>query len=845
MNLFLIFVVVNAILIDGIYLYNLTSGVYLPKKVEIMNKVIDQLLGVPYADIPLPFQKSTKYSKYSNLTRIADKWGPFCYQPIIFQNSFYGNLKIPHGYDMSLNCLVINLYIPKELDTIKKPAMFYIHGGSNAAGGSSFADGSALAALGDVIVAIPNYRLDVLGFLNKQNLNEKSSNLSGNYGLWDQVNALKWLHENCDELGCDKNSITVFGHSAGSADSLILALSKHAQPYIKRIIMQSGSALSEWAYLYDKHILEKLTESKNDPRPILKSLNFKNSKYINSLNDSLINFVSITTCSLTHKSVCFKQKIHNLTLMINSGKFNENKYLNYIHNIIKELDFNELMSLVGYFQKFFIDNFDLKFFENFYSKNDFNINDFKNATSVLYENFMSRKNYYNNSESFYKLSLTKGPCFSDLALIVTNQKSLYTICEFFQNYTKLDYEKFYSNQIIKYFLNCFKEYFKWDKSNGDVLHEMLLINENKALVELENCLLHGVNQTNLNEIRFLTESSRHLTKPTTDGDLILDTPLRELYKNEFYNSNIDVMVGITRTESFFFLLHEYKLIDMINEAFVYSSLLNKTENLLDKLSNIHKDENLSLCLKKNLLNFYGVNMSEEEVNRGLLKKRVDALELMSDYDFRLAMVTQLKFYLEKNATNKIYAYFYTHQSSFNYLLDHMKSFHKDYEVALKQLNYSVTPHFSELDFVFGLPVLSKENLIRANKSVLAYNYTDEEYQFSFDLIEYWSNFAKYGNPNSNKQKEWKNFNGETFNIFELNGKRNKANEKLYSEWLKRHEFWYETFPNNIYDKCVAKRDNSRDVTSWSLFPNNSNKTLIINSSIFINIFFILAYLFNY
>ena len=107
--------------------------------------------------------------------------------------------------------------------------MFFIHGGSNAAGAASFMDGSALAAAGQVIVVMPNYRLDVLGFLNLHN----SSHSRGNYGLWDLLLALKWLYVNCPSLGCDPKSITVFGHSAGSSDTMLLALSPLAQPYIR------------------------------------------------------------------------------------------------------------------------------------------------------------------------------------------------------------------------------------------------------------------------------------------------------------------------------------------------------------------------------------------------------------------------------------------------------------------------------------------------------------------------------------------------------------------------------------------------------------------------------------
>lgn len=200
---------------------------------------------------------------------------------------------------MSFNCLSMNIYVPRGLPSDlsedeqmnaaqKQPlksAMFFIHGGSNAAGGSSFMDGSALAAAGQVIVAMPNYRLDVLGFLNLYN----STQTRGNYGLWDQLLALKWLYVNCPSIGCDPKSITVFGHSAGSSDTMLLALSPLAQPYIRypltililfsllanekdlvffrRVIMQSGSGLAHWSFLYETHLMQKSSLKRLSSQP--------------------------------------------------------------------------------------------------------------------------------------------------------------------------------------------------------------------------------------------------------------------------------------------------------------------------------------------------------------------------------------------------------------------------------------------------------------------------------------------------------------------------------------------------------------------------------------------------
>ena len=76
----------------------------------------------------------------------------------------------------------------------------------------------------DVIVVTINYRLGFFGFLCTGDENAK-----GNYGMWDQVLALKWVKENIETFGGDPNNITVFGHSAGGVSTDLLALSPHSR----------------------------------------------------------------------------------------------------------------------------------------------------------------------------------------------------------------------------------------------------------------------------------------------------------------------------------------------------------------------------------------------------------------------------------------------------------------------------------------------------------------------------------------------------------------------------------------------------------------------------------------
>lgn len=109
-------------------------------------------------------------------------------------------------------------------------------------GGAAFFDGSILASQGNIIVAIINYRLGILGFLNGN-----TPLYPGNNGLRDQLLAIKWLKQNCLVLNCNPNSITVWGHSAGAADVTWLASSQYSHLF-QRIISQSGNAFSYWSF---------------------------------------------------------------------------------------------------------------------------------------------------------------------------------------------------------------------------------------------------------------------------------------------------------------------------------------------------------------------------------------------------------------------------------------------------------------------------------------------------------------------------------------------------------------------------------------------------------------------
>ncbi|KAJ8390083.1 hypothetical protein AAFF_G00110970 [Aldrovandia affinis] len=142
---------------------------------------------------------------------------------------FTFNLDIVATYiqDQNEDCLYLNIYVPTEddiRDTGAKPVMVYIHGGSYMEGTGNVIDGSVLASYGNVIVITLNYRVGVLGFLSTGDQAAK-----GNYGLLDQIQALRWISENVGYFGGDSNRITVFGSGIGASCVSLLTLSHHSE----------------------------------------------------------------------------------------------------------------------------------------------------------------------------------------------------------------------------------------------------------------------------------------------------------------------------------------------------------------------------------------------------------------------------------------------------------------------------------------------------------------------------------------------------------------------------------------------------------------------------------------
>lgn len=139
------------------------------------------------------------------------------------------------------DCLYLNVWTPEPDAGAKLPVLVWLHGGGFLAGSGSDigCDGSTLAAEGAVVVTL-NYRSGLFGFLAHPALSRESEHgVSGNYGLLDQMAALRWVRDNIEAFGGDPARVTAFGTSAGSASLALLLTSPQAGGLFQRAILQS------------------------------------------------------------------------------------------------------------------------------------------------------------------------------------------------------------------------------------------------------------------------------------------------------------------------------------------------------------------------------------------------------------------------------------------------------------------------------------------------------------------------------------------------------------------------------------------------------------------------------
>ena len=184
----------------------------------------------------------------------ATAYGAACYQPRSFYDEaqvpekafYYNEFRRGEHYDYSEDCLFLNIWTPADAGPdAKLPVLFYIHGGgfTGGCGHEKHFDGPAWPTKGVVAVTV-NYRLGPLGFACLPELSAEAGH-TGNYGLYDQLCALQWVHDNIAAFGGDPGRVTLMGQSAGAMSVQQLCLSPLTRGLAAGAVMSSGGGVGE------------------------------------------------------------------------------------------------------------------------------------------------------------------------------------------------------------------------------------------------------------------------------------------------------------------------------------------------------------------------------------------------------------------------------------------------------------------------------------------------------------------------------------------------------------------------------------------------------------------------
>jgi para-nitrobenzyl esterase len=197
-------------------------------------------LGIPYATPPLGELRWKPPAPVVNWTgmRKATEFGARCMQGPLFPDMVFRDA------GPSEDCLTLNVWTGAKSADAKLPVMVWIFGGGFNSGSTSEPrqDGMALAKQGVVIVSM-NYRLGIFGFFAVPELiTESGRNTAGNYGLLDQLAALRWVQRNIAAFGGDPGNVTIFGETAGSLSVSAQMASPLSRGLFAKAIGESGAA---------------------------------------------------------------------------------------------------------------------------------------------------------------------------------------------------------------------------------------------------------------------------------------------------------------------------------------------------------------------------------------------------------------------------------------------------------------------------------------------------------------------------------------------------------------------------------------------------------------------------
>lgn len=228
--------------------------------------------GVPYAESPVGDLRLAPPKPF------AGKWT----QPREFKN--YGEVcaqwdHLSYAFAGSEDCLTLNVFAPKSVLNSKKkaPVIFYIHGGAFMFGGAKFYWPENIMKAQNMILVTVNYRLGILGYLSTED-----KTIPGNFGMKDQVEALRWVQRNIAAFNGNAKKVTIVGYSAGGASVHLHYMSPLSEGLFNNGISHSGVAINPWVMMENAkekaHRVAALLNCPKESKAALKCLRGKSAE---------------------------------------------------------------------------------------------------------------------------------------------------------------------------------------------------------------------------------------------------------------------------------------------------------------------------------------------------------------------------------------------------------------------------------------------------------------------------------------------------------------------------------------------------------------------------------------
>ncbi len=332
--------------------------------IKLTSRQVELFAGIPYAEPPvgsLRWKEPVPKASWQGTLK-ADHFAPIAWQSRdskfvqwIYRTFIYHNNGDRQDFaECSEDCLYLNIWRPENIKEDEKlPVLFYIHGGSLMTGSSMYEsyDGATMAE-NNVIMVTVAYRLGVFGYLALDELQKESpNNTTGNYGLLDQIEALRWVHENIEAFGGDSNNITIAGESAGATSVSALCVSPLAKGLFKRAIAESSGAVVK----RPPHTYREMSKAKETGKAIMQEYKVSTLEELRSLSAKKLIKTKYRNDSITVDGYAIKERpydtykkgLNNEEAILGGFNANEAYFFNFFGEKITLKNYE--MRLTAYF----------------------------------------------------------------------------------------------------------------------------------------------------------------------------------------------------------------------------------------------------------------------------------------------------------------------------------------------------------------------------------------------------------------------------------------------------------------------------------------------------------------